>query len=55
MTAFLRPGATGKSAFGISFDADKDQDSTPSVLPFNTSERLSLNEQRNKLPITRYR
>jgi len=55
MPAFLRPGASGKSAFGISFDADTDQDPTPSVLPFNANERLALNEQRNLLPITRHR
>lgn len=54
MTAFLRPGASSKSAFGVSFEADKGE---PSAAPtvFNANEHLALDAQRKALPIAKYR
>lgn len=57
MTGFLRPGASGnsKSAFGVSFEADKDQDGGPVPFVHNPNENLALTAQRTALPIFKYR
>lgn len=55
MCAFLRPGAKQRYAFGISFDADREANAAPPVLPVNLASDLGLHEQRKRLPIAKYR
>lgn len=54
MAKFLRPGDKHSSAFGVSFDADRDSGLTPAPpMPqaYNRNDRLSLADQRRALPI----
>lgn len=53
MAAFRRPGETQKSAFGISFEADRDL--APAPPAFTQSQRLDLKEQKRRLPIAKVR
>ncbi|CAG9464413.1 unnamed protein product [Pedinophyceae sp. YPF-701] len=53
---FLRPGTQEASAFGISFDVDRDTaDADVGSRVFNRSEGLEISEQRRRLPIYRYK
>lgn len=53
MASFLRPGTKAPSAFGVSFDTDRDtRGSTPI---FNPNERLAISDQRRLLPIYKHR
>ena len=54
MAGFLRPGQKKSAAFGISFDADRDQaQSAPPV--YNAREHLALQDQRSRLPVHKHR
>ena len=55
MTGFLKPGTSIKSAFGVSFEADKDKDGGSAPFVFNANEHLALEAQRRALPIAKYR
>ena len=55
MSGFLRPGQTSKTAFGVSFDADKDKEAGTAPPIFNANEHLALSAQRKALPIAKYR
>lgn len=52
--AFLRPGARQASAFGVSFDTDRDA-VAPLPPVYNRNERLEVAEQRRRLPIYEHR
>jgi ATP-dependent RNA helicase DDX35 len=53
--AFQRPGSLRSSAFGISFDADRDATGPPPLPQPNLNERLALSDQRRRLPIFAHR
>jgi ATP-dependent RNA helicase DDX35 len=52
--AFLRPGSQRPSAFGVSFDTDHDA-APPPPTAHRAAERLSLHDQRRRLPIFAHR
>jgi hypothetical protein len=54
--SFKRPGEQQHSAFGISFDADRDAQATPSSLStYNKNEHLAISQQRQRLPVAAHR
>ena len=54
MAGFLRPGQKKPAAFGISFDADRDQAQTAAPV-YNAREHLALQDQRSRLPVHKHR
>jgi len=54
MASFRRPGSKRPSAFGLSFD-DRDADGFNSAHLYNPHHRLTIAEQRQKLPIYEHR
>lgn len=54
MTGFLRPGERSSKAFGVSFESDRDAESSNPVV-YNANERLALEGQRERLPVARHR
>jgi len=54
MATFLRPGSKQPSAFGVSFDTDRDAGGAPAPA-FNPRERLAIADQRRQLPIYEHR
>ncbi len=55
MTTFLRPGEKKASAFGLSFEVDRDASGAAAPLQYNKNERLAISEQRRRLPIYAHR
>lgn len=54
MSGFLRPGQKQAAAFGISFEADRDQAATAATV-YNAREHLALQDQRSRLPVYKHR
>ena len=54
MSGFLRPGQKQAAAFGISFEADRDQAATAATV-YNAREHLALQDQRTRLPVYKHR
>lgn len=62
MATFKRPGTIASSAFGISFEVDREGGGgrdggggAPPTASYNPYQRLSLTDQRARLPIAKHR
>ena len=57
MSSFLRPGQQAASAFGLSFDTDREAGGggAGAAPVYNKNERLAISDQRRRLPIYAHR
>ncbi len=56
MATFIRPGTQQPSAFGVSYDIDRDRDRLGGGAPvYNKNEHLAVQDQRRRLPIYQHR
>jgi ATP-dependent RNA helicase DDX35 len=57
MSSFLRPGQQAASAFGLSFDTDREagEGGAGAAPVYNKNERLAISDQRRRLPIYAHR